>query len=480
MAIEFTDAYEKASIITHGGNFHADDIFCISAMEVLFDNIKLYRLKLEDEGTAKPLDHQIWFDIGGGTLDHHQKGGNGNHPSIIKDKKPIPYASFGLVWRKYGLDICKKYYMEYENESYYEELTNYAFDAIEYYIARGIDASDNGIFPIKPEVAYKDDKNIMDVRSITISCIISLFNLDDDDIPDGENEGLMRALEFARNTLFTFFNRIFDDFLQRIPLKNIKASVSEEYSDNVYNACVKFFNTEKNESIQLFDTEVFPNNKLFDYWSKNGEEYLKTKYSDDWEMAKKGIVGLINGFCADMEGINARAKGSYDDVYFSTFKDVFGEKMYYSGDNYEADLNGVINTMLNKFVKDTTLKVSSYKIVKNAVFTQKGRILVLQDKIYWRDAVYSMPEAQSFWFVITQTQSGLWKVCPIRSRKTRNGFRKGFPHAWLGLRREELESKRNIHGVYFIHDSGIMALCDDKKSAIRLCKKAYGNTENKN
>jgi uncharacterized UPF0160 family protein len=158
---------------------------------------------------------------------------------------------------------------------------------------------------------------------------------------------------------------------------------------------------------------------------------------------------------------------------------VFGTKKYYSGDNYEQDFETIISDILDRFLIETKARVQSIHIVKNAAMSQKGRILVLSDnKIYWKDIIYFLPEAQKFWFVVSQTSAGLWKVNPIRSKKTKNGYRKGFPNAWLGLRREELESRRNIYGVHFIHDSGLMALCDDKKSAIRLCKKAYGNTEN--
>ena len=47
------------------------------------------------------------IDVGGvydpetGRFDHHQRGGAGER------ENGIPYSSFGLMWQKYGLDICQ-------------------------------------------------------------------------------------------------------------------------------------------------------------------------------------------------------------------------------------------------------------------------------------------------------------------------------------------------------------------------------------
>lgn len=476
MAIKFTSTYEEATVITHGGNFHADDIFCICIIEYLYENIDLYRLRLEDEATATPLNHQIWFDIGGGAYDHHQKGGNGYHELINPEKKPIPYASFGLIWKKFGREVCQKYYKKYENEAFFDDLVKYAYDAIEYSVVRGIDASDNGIFPVKPDVAYKDDKTVMDIRTMTISCVISLLNESIEDSDDENNAGLLQAIYFAKNTIFTLLAKIEAKYKESTSYLN-DFGVEKEYRNIIFGECLKYYGLDF-QNFNLSETnKIFPNNMLYDIWNVEKEECLKKYFGDEWNLADRGMSSLINGLCADMEGINARAKGSYDDVYFATFKDVFGVKEYYSGSDYNEDFKAILDTLLEKYTEEMKIRVKSIKVIKNALMAQKGRILVLNDRIYWRELIHYMPEAQKFWFVVNQTQSGLWKVNPIRSKKTKNGFRKGFPKAWLGLRREELESQRNIHGVYFIHDSGMMALCDDKKSAINLCKKAFGNTE---
>ena len=477
MAIELTDSYENADFITHGGNFHADDVYCIALFEYLFDNIKLFRLKLEDEGVAKPLENQIWFDIGGGEFDHHQKGGNGYHQALEPGKKPIPNASFGLVWKEFGEQVCRKYFKTYESSPDFGNLIKYVFESFDRMLVRGVDACDNGVFPMKPDLAYNNSKNTMDIRSVTVSCIISVLNPEEDGVEDKDNVGLIKAVYFARQTISVFLERIFSAFQSGTKIEDIEFSVDNDYKELVFDECRRLL--EINDISKYIDSgDTFADNKLYNSWTDIREKYLYGKFGDDWRLADKNISGLVNGFCAEMEGINYYPKKRYDSVYFASLKDVFGEKAYYQGDDYEKDLRDTINALFLKITSDALLKISSIQVVKNAIMSQKGRILVVPEKAYWKEVVLFMPEAQNFWFVISPTQTNRWKVCPIKSYKTKNGYRKGFPSAWYGLRREQLESQRNIHGVFFIHDNGIMALCDDKYSAINLCKKAYGNTEN--
>jgi len=91
------------TIATHNGNFHADDVFSIAALKTIFPSFKLIRTRdLELIGKA-----DIVLDVGGeydpeaGRFDHHQRGGAGER------ENGIPYSSFGLIWKKYGLEICQ-------------------------------------------------------------------------------------------------------------------------------------------------------------------------------------------------------------------------------------------------------------------------------------------------------------------------------------------------------------------------------------
>ena len=91
------------TIVTHNGNFHADDVFSIAAFKSIFPSFKLIRTR-DSEVIARA---DIVIDVGGeydsdtDRFDHHQRGGAGER------ENGIPYSSFGLIWQKYGLEICQ-------------------------------------------------------------------------------------------------------------------------------------------------------------------------------------------------------------------------------------------------------------------------------------------------------------------------------------------------------------------------------------
>ncbi len=92
------------TIVTHGANFHADDLFGVAAVLMYLKKKK----PTEKWKVVRSLDPKVWekadilLDIGfthndkKNRFDHHQAGGAG------KRKSGIPYASFGLIWKKFG------------------------------------------------------------------------------------------------------------------------------------------------------------------------------------------------------------------------------------------------------------------------------------------------------------------------------------------------------------------------------------------
>ena len=91
------------TVATHNGNFHADDVFSIAALRHILPTFKLIRTR--DLELIAQAD--IVIDVGGeydpaaGRFDHHQRGGAGER------ENGIPYSSFGLIWQKYGLELCQ-------------------------------------------------------------------------------------------------------------------------------------------------------------------------------------------------------------------------------------------------------------------------------------------------------------------------------------------------------------------------------------
>lgn len=91
------------TIVTHNGNFHADDVFSVAALKCIFPTFNLIRTR--DDEVISQAD--IVLDVGGvydpeiGRFDHHQRGGAGTR------EDGTPYSSFGLIWKQYGVQICQ-------------------------------------------------------------------------------------------------------------------------------------------------------------------------------------------------------------------------------------------------------------------------------------------------------------------------------------------------------------------------------------
>lgn len=95
---------------THGGKFHADDVFATAFLRILNPAIQIKR------GFEVPEDFDgIVYDIGRGEFDHHQK-----------DKEyrenGCPYAAFGLVWRAYGSDFVGEEEAQHFDEHFIQPL----------------------------------------------------------------------------------------------------------------------------------------------------------------------------------------------------------------------------------------------------------------------------------------------------------------------------------------------------------------------
>lgn len=76
--------------MTHGGKFHADDVFSSALLRILNPNIQFTRV------FSVPEEYDgLVFDIGLGKFDHHQ------HDAKVRPNG-VAYASFGLLWQEFG------------------------------------------------------------------------------------------------------------------------------------------------------------------------------------------------------------------------------------------------------------------------------------------------------------------------------------------------------------------------------------------
>src|SRR3989338_4232006 len=130
------------TLVTHNGSFHADDVFAganlILYLEKTNNDFSIQGVLASSWEIIRTLDFEIIetgdyvFDVGGvhdektNRFDHHQKGGAGNRAF---GEVSIEYAAFGLVWRKFGIELTG---------------SNEAAEFIDKHLVSPIDAHDNG------------------------------------------------------------------------------------------------------------------------------------------------------------------------------------------------------------------------------------------------------------------------------------------------------------------------------------------------
>jgi uncharacterized UPF0160 family protein len=164
-------------VVTHDGSFHADDVFAIAALRMVHPGLEVVRTR--DRDTIAAADARV--DVGlrddpeTGDFDHHQRGGAGERAN------GIPYASFGLVWRRYGAEIC--------------EGDERAATDVDARLVQGIDAIDVGFTLTKPLIES--------VRPADVSDAVDLFNpaWDDESSDTDRLARFERAVEFATGIL---------------------------------------------------------------------------------------------------------------------------------------------------------------------------------------------------------------------------------------------------------------------------------------
>lgn len=167
-------------IVTHDSSFHADDIFAVATLLLMFPDAEVIRSrKIEDIDSADyVVDVGMSYDPSRKRFDHHMAEGAG-----IRENG-IPYASFGLVWKEWG-----------------EELSGSMRGAeiLENKLVQPIDAHDNGV----PIAEYKFEG----VREYTIGDFLSSYLTHDDVSATLLYEIFMNNVYFARDLLKREINR---------------------------------------------------------------------------------------------------------------------------------------------------------------------------------------------------------------------------------------------------------------------------------
>ena len=232
MNIKITKNIKEANCITHNGKFHCDEVFSTIIFLKILPEIVLYRTS----DVTLATENQYVYDVGEGELDHHQLGGNGERENGVK------YSSCGLVWRKFGKEVIKKYTT---NE------VNYIWELIDKNLIQCIDAGDNGQTP---------DINT-DYTFVHISSIIGNFNPNWDEEIDSD-ENFLEALIVAEK----IFDNTIKNTIAKVKAKKFVDKAIEESNDGImilerFFPWKEFLLESQNEKAININFVVFPSNR---------------------------------------------------------------------------------------------------------------------------------------------------------------------------------------------------------------------------
>lgn len=164
----------KVKVVTHNGRFHADDVCAVAVLDLLHKgNIEVTRTR--DQAIIDAGD--VVLDVGGKNdgqriFDHHQPEGGGTR------KNGIPYAAFGLIWHRFGKELCGS------------ENVWIKFDQV---FVQPIDASDNGVHYVLPKFE--------DVRPFSFDALVYAFNPTWKEDPDTRDAKFLESVSFMKNII---------------------------------------------------------------------------------------------------------------------------------------------------------------------------------------------------------------------------------------------------------------------------------------
>jgi len=164
-------------IVTHNGHFHSDELLAVAALLIKYPGAEIVRSR--DEEAIKSADIVVdvgqIYDAAKFRFDHHQPGGAGERPN------GSPYASFGLVWKEFGVEIAGG-----KDEA----------KIIEDKIVVPVDAGDNGL-SIETEI-------FPGIRNYTLWDYFQSFSIDTVTLEDSErcfNEALVHARQLLEREI---------------------------------------------------------------------------------------------------------------------------------------------------------------------------------------------------------------------------------------------------------------------------------------
>ena len=163
------------TIYTHSGAFHADDVFAVALLKMLYPDAEIVRSRNKEDFDSADIVVDVGdvYDPDHNRFDHHQEGRAGER------ENGIFYSAMGLVWKHFGLQWC--------------EDDRALFERIDKSFVTYLDADDNG------QNTYLVNEKF-GVDPVTLDDMVRLFRPAYGE-PDEFDARFLRAVDWAQGIL---------------------------------------------------------------------------------------------------------------------------------------------------------------------------------------------------------------------------------------------------------------------------------------
>lgn len=497
MSIRFTQKPEEASLVVHAGSFHADEIFVMVVLEKLYGNLVVYRVPCNqfDEEKGRFSPQAIVADVGYGEFDHHQSTKvYHSKPKNYEDALPIPYAAFGLIWKKYGYQLCLKI----ANDN--QHLASFLWNKIERELVLAIDAADNGIYHVIPQ-QYEY------FPVVTISQAIAYMNPNAFE-ETSEEACINSAIFLAKITFNNLIKRGLFEFhhpssagkdfknpyassweVHEVFSMAVLKAIFPDYPDlnvKVYGNDLEYLSHPLKYSASVGKKEKIPTSSLGIIWKNYGKNFCNQIRNDPnlpdflWYYINNE---LVYGIDADANQIRPIIKVPYVPYPLLLLTDVIQELLTSPAINSPNVLKKSENTAVKiaytvfyRILMKGLAWMLSREQVEEKISSSYNHILIFDQSVHWEKWLLQSrnPKAKEIFFAIYPSSQGGYVVKPVRSSQisTDLSYRKPFPKEWCGLNGKELQEITGVSNATFVHSKGFIGGAMDKKGAIQLAKKA--------
>lgn len=217
-------------------------------------------------------------------------------------------------------------------------------------------------------------------------------------------------------------------------------------------------------------------------WHKYGGMVLR-KYGDCYGVWKKIDKVLI-------QGIDAVDNGTMPSVDYPAYS--MGISQIISGFNPcwdsaessdEAFVHAVLfaETIFDNVLKNALSRAKARAIVEEAINKTEGHILVLDQYVTWKEAIYSpwCEKAKNIWFVVFPSNRCGYNWHGVSKEFSNFELRVPVPDKWKGLCDEELQEVSGVKTAVFCHKDGFVGGAKKLEDAIKMVNIAIKEYESK-